>query len=78
MAIVLDVVNISVMALNIYEGLIWFLIPTFLIISNDIFAYIFGRKFGKTPLISLSPKKTLEGFIGGAISTFFWAFVVKN
>ena len=32
---------------------------------------------GKTPLIKLSPKKTWEGFIGGAICTFVWAFVAS-
>ena len=31
--------------------------------------FIFGFFFGKTPLIKLSPKKTWEGFIGGAVST---------
>ncbi len=38
--------------------------------SSDTFAYIFGRLFGKRPLYAeLSPKKTLEGFIGGALFT---------
>lgn len=54
---------------NIFEGLIWFLVPVSMIICNDIMAYLFGFFFGKTPLIKLSPKKTWEGFIGGAIST---------
>ena len=46
-----------------------FLVPVSMIICNDIMAYMFGFFFGKTPLIKLSPKKTWEGFIGGAIST---------
>jgi len=54
---------------NIFEGLIWFLLPVSMIICNDIMAYMFGFFFGKTPLIKLSPKKTWEGFIGGAFST---------
>jgi len=34
--------------------------------ANDVFAYYIGRRFGKTPLLpKLSPKKTLEGFLGG-------------
>mmetsp|Transcript_838 Transcript_838/g.714 ORF Transcript_838/g.714 Transcript_838/m.714 type:complete len:190 (+) Transcript_838:641-1210(+) len=33
---------------------------------------------GKTPLIKLSPKKTWEGFIGGAICTFVWAFIASS
>lgn len=43
---------------NLYEGMIWFLLPCLLIIINDIFAYIFGYFFGKHQLIALSPKKT--------------------
>ena len=46
---------------NIMEGLIWFLLPSSLVIFNDIMAYIFGFFFGRTPLIKLSPKKTWEG-----------------
>lgn len=58
---------------NIFEGLIWFIVPVSMIICNDIMAYVFGFFFGKTPLIKLSPKKTWEGFIGGGFSTvFFW------
>lgn len=63
---------------NMYNGLIWFVFPALLIITNDTFAYIFGRAFGKTPLIHLSPKKTWEGFIGGFLSTLFFAFVVLS
>jgi len=53
-------------------------LPCLLVISNDIFAYIFGILYGKTRLIELSPKKTVEGFIGGMISTFFFAFFVNE
>ncbi|WP_461828762.1 phosphatidate cytidylyltransferase [Aquifex sp.] len=35
---------------------------------NDVFAYYIGKNLGKTPLFpKLSPKKTLEGFLGGYI-----------
>lgn len=60
---------------NIYKGMYWFVFPACCIVSNDIFAYIFGFFFGKTPLIKLSPKKTWEGFIGGAACTFIWASI---
>ena len=59
-----------------YEGMIWMLLPCFLVIINDIFAYIFGKMFGKTKLIELSPKKTMEGFIGGLISTLIFGVLV--
>lgn len=48
----------------------FFSIPTFLIFSiwvNDTMAYIVGSFIGKTPLSSISPKKTWEGTIGGII-----------
>lgn len=65
------------MIYNIYKGLYWFLFPALCVVSNDIFAYIFGFFFGKTQLIKLSPKKTWEGFIGGAVCTFIWAFIAS-
>ncbi|MCB9223011.1 MAG: phosphatidate cytidylyltransferase [Crocinitomicaceae bacterium] len=45
------------------------LLAIFIIIwCNDTFAYLVGRKFGKTKLIErISPKKTWEGFAGGVI-----------
>ena len=54
---------------SIFEGLIWFFLPVCLVITNDIFAYVCGMIWGRTPLIQLSPKKTVEGFIGGWICT---------
>ena len=50
-----------------------------MVICNDISAYIFGRIFGRTPLSSLSPKKTVEGVIGGVFCTMIFGYVViKN
>ncbi|KAJ7770196.1 phosphatidate cytidylyltransferase [Mycena maculata] len=57
---------------NILEGLIWFWVPASLVICNDVFAYIWGITFGRTPLIALSPKKTVEGFIGAFWSTMIF------
>lgn len=45
-------------------------IPVLLIASiwiNDTMAYVVGSFIGKTPLSSISPKKTWEGTIGGAV-----------
>ena len=55
-----------------------FILPCLLVISNDIFAYIFGIFYGKRRLIELSPKKTIEGFIGGMFSTIAFAFIVRR
>jgi CDP-diglyceride synthetase len=52
-----------------YTGNRWFL-PAVIIFSvwiNDTMAYIVGSFIGKTPLSSISPKKTWEGTIGGVI-----------
>ncbi|GME97364.1 unnamed protein product [Ambrosiozyma monospora] len=54
---------------NIMHGMFWFLFPVGLVITNDIFAYLCGITFGKTQLISISPKKTVEGFVGAWICT---------
>jgi phosphatidate cytidylyltransferase len=43
---------------------------------NDTLAFVFGVTMGKTTLITLSPNKTLEGFLGGAISTFVACFIL--
>ncbi|XP_077289246.1 CDP-diacylglycerol synthase [Arctopsyche grandis] len=62
---------------NIFEGLIWFIVPVSMIVCNDVMAYVFGFFFGKTPLIKLSPKKTWEGFIGGGFSTVIFGLMIS-
>ncbi|KNH04936.1 CDP-diacylglycerol synthetase [Perkinsela sp. CCAP 1560/4] len=59
---------------NMLRGMIWFLLPTSCVIINDTFAYLCGKAFGHRSLLKLSPKKTVEGFIGSAIFTIFWAW----
>lgn len=54
---------------NILQGIIWFFLPATLVIVNDIFAYLCGITFGRTQLIEISPKKTVEGFVGAWICT---------
>lgn len=77
LALLLIVTQSNLMIQNVFEGLIWFLLPVSLIICNDIMAYMFGFFFGKTRLIRLSPKKTWEGFIGGAFSTIMFGFILS-
>jgi len=70
--LLLVVVSASCMIKNMFEGMVWFFIPVCLVIWNDVYAYVFGRFWGKTPLIKLSPKKTWEGFIGGFVTTIIF------
>ena len=51
-------------------GLEWVLFPALLVVVNDTMAYVFGVLMGQRKLLPrLSPKKTVEGFIGAGIST---------
>jgi len=50
-----------------------------LIWSNDVFAFLIGKNFGKHKLIErVSPNKTIEGFLGGFIFTFIAGFLVAK
>ena len=46
---------------------------------NDSFAYLIGKNFGKRKLFeSVSPKKTIEGFVGGALVTILAAIFISK
>ena len=50
-----------------------------LIWVNDSFAFLTGKNFGKRKLfISVSPKKTIEGFIGGFIFALIAGYVISK
>ena len=50
-----------------------------LIWSNDSFAYIVGKSFGKQKLFySISPHKTVEGFLGGLLFCCISASIVSR
>lgn len=78
MALYLIVVQAHFIMNNVFEGMIWFFLPAALVITNDIFAYICGMLFGRTQLIKLSPKKTVEGFVGAWITTILFAMLLSN
>lgn len=49
-----------------------------LVWCNDVFAYLIGKFFGKTPLASrISPKKTVEGTLGGIIITVLATYFLR-
>jgi len=50
-----------------------------LVWSNDVFAFLIGKNFGKHKLIErVSPNKTVEGFLGGFIFTFIAGFFISK
>ena len=50
------------------QGLLTLVLPVLTCAATDTFAYFVGRQFGKRPLAPIvSPKKTLEGALGGGI-----------
>ncbi len=57
---------------------IWPLVLILCIWTNDTMAYLVGSLTGRTPFSSISPKKTWEGTIGGAVLTVvgaaIWAY----
>ncbi|KIK67380.1 hypothetical protein GYMLUDRAFT_156314 [Collybiopsis luxurians FD-317 M1] len=75
MSLLLIVVSSHFIVNNILEGLIWFWVPASLVICNDVFAYVWGMSIGRTPLIELSPKKTVEGFVGAFGSTVLFSLL---
>ncbi|KAI8977424.1 cytidylyltransferase family-domain-containing protein [Mycotypha africana] len=75
MALLLIVFQSHFIVNNILEGLIWFFLPASLVICNDIFAYVCGFFWGKHQLIQLSPKKTIEGFVGAWFCTLIFGFL---
>ena len=63
---------------TLFKGLYWFVLPASLVIANDIFAFVFGKLFGRHRLIALSPNKTWEGFLGGMFSSFVLCFFLSS
>lgn len=60
--------------------LIWFII--FAAWGTDAFAYIVGKTIGKHKFTTISPKKTIEGCIGGAIGSIIviliYTIIINN
>lgn len=50
-----------------------------LIWTNDTFAYIVGKSIGKNKLFErISPKKTIEGFLGGILFAVFAGYLISK
>jgi len=58
-------------------GLAYAWVTLFIIWATDIFAYLVGKRWGKHLLYpQISPKKTVEGAIGGLVASIVWAIIV--
>lgn len=59
---------------NLGPELVFFLL--LVVWMGDAGAYYIGRLFGKTPLSRISPKKTIEGSIGGMVTSIVTASII--
>jgi phosphatidate cytidylyltransferase len=58
------------------DGKYWILTIVITVILIDSSAYLFGRKFGKNPMLpKVSPKKSWEGFAVSAIFALFSSII---
>ena len=55
------------------ENFINFNLFILIVITFDIFSYISGKFFGKNKLTKISPNKTIEGLLGGIITSLFFS-----
>ncbi|XP_023322906.1 phosphatidate cytidylyltransferase 1 [Eurytemora carolleeae] len=54
---------------TLQHGMVWYIFAMSIITINDISAYMCGFFFGSRSLIVVSPKKTVEGYVGGGLLT---------
>ena len=80
LALALTVLQIKMAIYNVFQGLIWFLLPSLLVIVNDSAAMLFGKLLGKrivrSIFLSISPNKSWEGFVGAALTTLLAGYFI--
>lgn len=80
--IVIFLIFVSLLSNNIENGkwLVWYIFLTSWM--TDVFAYLVGRSIGKHHFTDISPKKTIEGCIGGilgaAISIIIYTVILNK
>jgi phosphatidate cytidylyltransferase len=68
----------TLVGLRVHGGTAWVVLAFVVTWANDTFAYFAGMFFGKHPLYArVSPKKTWEGFAGGAFGSVAGALVIR-
>ena len=75
--IVINLFFVAIPNLRILEnGLCYLIFPMLICITTDVFAYLIGRKWGKTRLApTVSPNKTVEGAAAGIIISYAFALL---
>jgi phosphatidate cytidylyltransferase len=69
----------TVVSLRLRGGVDWVILAFAVTWANDTFAYFAGLTFGKHKLLeSVSPKKTWEGFAGGAVGSLLAALAMQQ
>ncbi|MFV7235953.1 phosphatidate cytidylyltransferase [Flavobacterium sp. ZB4R12] len=78
--IILPFVFITKISFGIYDYNPKIIIGLFILIwTNDTFAYIVGKSMGRTKLFEkISPKKTIEGFLGGIVFAIFAGYLISK
>jgi phosphatidate cytidylyltransferase len=68
--------GINFLGIHVRDGFGYVVLLFFVISATDIAAYYTGTKLGKTPLFKeISPKKTVEGAVGGTVCAILVAII---
>jgi phosphatidate cytidylyltransferase len=71
--------GLTIALLGLEHGLTLFFGLLCIVFAGDTFAYFFGRYFGKNKLLeAVSPKKTIEGSLGGLLGSAFAGFCLAH
>jgi len=69
----------TLVGLRVGGGMDWVILAFAVTWANDTFAYFAGLSFGKHKLLpAVSPKKTWEGFAGGAVGSLAAALAMQH
>ena len=75
----LNITGIDFLGIHVRSGFGYVLLLFVVISITDIAAYYTGTKFGKTPLFKeISPKKTVEGAVGGTMFAILASIIVGH
>lgn len=70
--------SFMIQILDLPHGMTWFIALLAIVFAGDIGAYLVGMNFGKNKIMPLvSPKKTVEGSIGGILFSVVTAVVLS-